>query len=187
MSKPDEPITTSTQNTAKQDPTKQDPTKQDKDGVRNDEGQNSKTVSSGRLPLWLGYAGLFPMVGVLAGQWFLPQYASQLLYLAMLYVGAIFAFLGGIQWGLSLRLSDTLRDDNTLRLLISVLPALITVIALVIPQAFGCLLLGLGLWALLCFEWANRQSLRLPVWYLPLRINLTVLLSGSLTAALWLG
>lgn len=163
MSKPDEPITTSTQNSAKQDPTRQD-----QDGVGNDAGQNGKAVSSGQ-------------------QWFLPQYAGQLLYLAMLYVGAIFAFLGGIQWGLSLRLSDTHRNDSALRLLISVLPALITVIALVIPQAFGCLLLGLGLWGLLCFEWANRRSLQLPVWYLPLRINLTVLLSGSLTAALWLG
>ena len=182
MSKPDEPITTSTQNSAKQDPTKQD-----QDGVGNDAGQNGKAVSSGQLPLWLGYAGLLPMAGVLAGQWFLPQDAGQLLYLAMLYVGAIFAFLGGIQWGLSLRLSDTHRNDSALRLLISVLPALITVIALVIPQAFGCLLLGLGLWGLLCFEWGNRRSLQLPVWYLPLRINLTVLLSGSLTAALWLG
>jgi hypothetical protein len=139
MSKPDEPITTSTQNTAEQDPTKQD-----QDGVQNDQGQNGKAVSSGRLPLWLGYAGLLPMAGVLAGQWFLPQYASQLLYLAMLYVGAIFAFLGGIQWGLSLRLSDTHRDDSPLRLLISVLPALITVIALVIPSGLWLSAAGPG-------------------------------------------
>jgi hypothetical protein len=90
MSKPDEPITTSTQNSAKQDPTKQD-----QDGVGNDAGQNGKAVSSGQLPLWLGYAGLLPMAGVLAGQWFLPQYAGQLLYLAMLYVGAYFR----VSWG----------------------------------------------------------------------------------------
>jgi hypothetical protein len=162
------------------------PAEHDQDGDRNDPQKTGNTGYSERLPLLLGYAGLLPMAAVLAGQWFLPQYTSQLLYLAMLYVSAIFAFLGGIQWGLSLQLSETHLDGSTQRLLVSVLPALVAVIALAIPHVFGCLLLGLGLWALLFFEWTNRQSLKHPAWYLPLRINLTVLLSGSLAASLWL-
>lgn len=176
MSDPDQHITPSTKATPQQD----------QDGDQNNVQNTGNTGPSGRLPLLLGYAGLLPMAGVLVGQWLLPLYANQLLYLAMLYVGAIFAFLGGIQWGLSLQSTTANPRSDTPRLLISVLPALITVIALVIPQAFGCFLLGLGLWTLLAFEWVNRQSLQHPAWYLPLRINLTVLLSGSLAAALWL-
>ena len=42
-----------------------------------------------------------------------------------------------------------------------------------------------GLWLLLAFEWRGRAGMGLPSWYLPLRINLTVMLSGSLAAVLW--
>ena len=150
-------------------------------GQDNPKGDVGHTSS---LPLLLGYSGLLPMAAILLGQWLWPLYSDQLLYLATLYVGAIFAFLGGIQWGLTLQLTAASGGREAQRLLVSVLPALVTVVALVIPQAFGCLLLGLGLWALLAFEWLNRGSLRHPTWYLPLRINLTVLLSGSLAAAL---
>ena len=52
-----------------------------------------------RLPLWLGYSGLLPMSAFLAGLWFWPQLTDQLIFMAMLYVGTIFSFLGGIQWG----------------------------------------------------------------------------------------
>ena len=148
--------------------------------------QDDNNPRSGTLPKLLGYSGLLPMAGVLGGQFFLPLYADHLLYLAMLYVGVIFAFLGGIQWGLVLQWTAADVIDANKRLLASVLPALTTIIALVIPQAPGCLLLGIGLWMLLAFEWTNRRNMHPPTWYRPLRINLTILLSGSLAAALWL-
>ena len=73
-----------------------------------------------------------------------------------------------------------------LRLVVGVTPSLITFVALVMPPVYGGLLLIAGLWLLLLFEWQRRASIPLPDWYLPLRINLTVLLSGSLAAVFWL-
>ena len=142
-----------------------------------------------RLALLLGYSGLLPMAGILISQWLWPAFARELLQLSMLYVGAIFSFLGGIQWGLILH---NHADNNnptsalTTRLIVSVLPALLTVVALIIPAALGCLALGAGLWLLMAFEWLKRTQVPHPTWYLPLRLNLTTLLSGTLAGSLWL-
>jgi hypothetical protein len=73
------------------------------------------------------------------------------------------------------------------RFLVGVTPALITFVALVIPSIYGGMLLVSGLWLLLAFEWQRRISSSLPDWYLPLRMNLTIMLSGSLAAVFWLG
>ena len=142
-----------------------------------------------RLPLWLGYSGLLPMSAFLAGLWFWPQLTHQLVFMAMLYVGTIFSFLGGIQWGFAVN-NETLTaapEANVLRFVVGVTPALITFVALVIPSIYGGMLLVSGLWLLLVFEWQRRTSTSLPNWYLPLRINLTILLSGSLAAVFWFG
>ena len=108
--------------------------------------------------------------------------------MAMLYVGAIFSFLGGIQWGLAVTAesADDPQEPFALRLVVGVTPSLITFVALVMPPVYGGLLLIAGLWLLLLFEWQRRASSPLPDWYFPLRMNLTVLLSGSLAAVFWL-
>ena len=139
------------------------------------------------VPQLLGYSGLLPMLACLGGIWLWPHLTDQLTYIAAIYVGVIFSFLGGIQWGMAVQADATNTPDaGVMRLIIGVIPALITLCALVIPTFYGSTLLILGLWLLLGFEWRYRKSLALPIWYMPLRINLTILLSGSLTAVLWL-
>ena len=129
------------------------------------------------------------MSALLAGLWFWPQLTDQLVFMAMLYVGTIFSFLGGIQWGFAVNSEAraALLEANVRRFVVGVTPALITFVALVIPSIYGAMLLVLGLWLLLAFEWQRRTSSSLPDWYLPLRMNLTILLSGSLAAVFWLG
>ena len=140
-----------------------------------------------RLPLWLGYSGLLPMSAFLAGLWIWPQLTNRLVFMAMLYVGTIFSFLGGIQWGFAVNKETGTAppEANVLRFVVGVMPALITFVALVIPSIYGGMLLVSGLWLLLVFEWQRHSSTSLPDWYLPLRINLTILLSGSLAAVFW--
>ena len=139
------------------------------------------------VPQLLGYSGVLPMLACLGGIWLWPHLTDQLTYVAAIYVGVIFSFLGGIQWGMAVQADATNTPDaGVMRLIIGVIPALITLCALVIPTLYGSTLLILGLWLLLGFEWRYRKSLALPIWYMPLRINLTILLSGSLTAVLWL-
>ena len=138
-----------------------------------------------RFPLWLGYSGLLPMSAFLAG-WFWPQLTNQLVFMATL-VGTIFSFLGGIQWGFAVNNETRTAPPtaNVLRFVVGVMPALITFVALVIPRIYGGVLLVSGLWLLLVFEWQRHASTSLPDWYLPLRINLTILLCGLLAAVLW--
>ena len=139
------------------------------------------------VPQLPGYSGVPPMLACLGGIWPWPHLTDQLTYVAAIYVGVIFSFLGGIQWGMAVQADATNTPDaGVMRLIIGVIPALITLCALVIPTLYGSTLLILGLWLLLGFEWRYRKSLALPIWYMPLRINLTILLSGSLTAVLWL-
>ena len=139
-------------------------------------------------PQILGYSGLLPMLACVGGIWLMPHLADQLTYIAAIYVGVIFSFLGGIQWGMAVHADTTDAPDAGVmpRLIIGVVPALITLCALVMPTVYGSTLLILGLWLLLGFEWRYRKTLALPLWYMPLRINLTILLSGSLAAVLWL-
>ena len=128
------------------------------------------------------------MSAFLAAIWIWPELAEQMIFMALLYVGSIFAFLGGIQWGLAIKV-DAEQDPNepfALRLIIGVIPSLITFVALVIPSIYGGLLLIASLWLLLAFEWQRQGATALPAWYLPLRMNLTILLSGSLAAMFWL-
>jgi hypothetical protein len=139
------------------------------------------------VPQLLGYSGLLPMLACLGGIWLWPHLTDQLTYIAAIYVGVIFSFLGGIQWGMTVHADATTTPDaGAIRLIIGVTPALITLCALVVPTLYGSALLILGLWLLLGFEWRYRKVLVLPAWYIPLRINLTILLSGSLAAVLWL-
>lgn len=141
-----------------------------------------------RIPQLLGYGGLLPMLALLFGLWHWPQLADQLVDAATLYVGAIFSFLGGLQWGLALK-EDTeqlLDAEVTLRLIVGVIPSLITVCALLMPVLYGGACLITGLWLLLAYERYWRANKGLPCWYLTLRLNLTIMLSGSLAAILWL-
>ena len=140
------------------------------------------------VPKILGYSGLLPMLACLGGIWIWPHLTDQLAHIAAIYVGVIFSFLGGIQWGIAVQADATSKPNAcaTLRLIVGVIPALVTACALVIPVFYGGTLLIFSLWLLLGFEWRYREKLALPRWYIPLRINLTILLSGSLVSVLWL-
>ena len=66
------------------------------------------------------------------------------------------------------------------RLVVSVVSPLRSVMAL--SMSLGACTLGLN--ALLVYEWLERGNDTNPDWYLPLRLNLTAALTGSLTLAL---
>lgn len=140
-----------------------------------------------RLPQLLGFSGLLPMAGILGGGWLWPDHQDQWLFFALLYVGSIFSFLGGIQWGLAIQREVSNDTDLrfTTRVAVGVAPSLITFTALILSPIYGGVMLFTGLWLLLAFEWQCSETNPLPTWYLPLRLNLTLLLSSSLIAALW--
>jgi hypothetical protein len=97
------------------------------------------------------------------------------------YGTAILSFMGGAQWGLAMRGPAGLRGY-----VVSVLPALLAWIALLLPARPGLVLLAAGFAALLAYDLFTVRRGEAPPWYAPLRAQLTgaVVLILLATAAL---
>jgi hypothetical protein len=140
------------------------------------------------LARWLGYSGLIPFVAIAAGLWLGPLEWRAALHSAMLGYGAvILSFMGAVHWGLAMA-GEGQGQGEQRRLALSVLPALLGWLALLLPVSFGYSVLLLG-FAGLCLidQLAGRRGL-LPSWYPPMRVSLTAgvvlsLLLGGLTLA----
>jgi hypothetical protein len=145
--------------------------------------QDSTRVQSTYARL-LGYAGagFIPLLLVLS--LLSPELANAVRRLSLIYAAVILGFLGGIQWGIALGWGNpriALR-----RLCVSMVPPLWAVMALSLPVALCTVLLIVGLAALLVYEWLERGDVTYPPWYLPLRLQLTAVLSLSLALTLLL-
>jgi hypothetical protein len=134
--------------------------------------------------LALGYAGATFVPAVLAVAVVFPELAAPARRVSVLYAAAILAFLGGIQWGFSLR--NATPHVALRRLAISMVPPLWSAMALSVPLNPATMLLILGLSILLVYEWLERADRTYPEWYLPLRLRLTVALTASLALTLLL-
>ncbi|MCC5811143.1 MAG: DUF3429 domain-containing protein [Ectothiorhodospiraceae bacterium] len=131
-----------------------------------------------KTAILLGSAGVLPFVfGALAawtvgdsplGHWSVEA--------ATLYGAVILSFLGGIQWGVILQKPDEQRS----LLFLSVLPALLAWLALLLPDRFT-----LGV-LIVCFPACLLLDFRLsvPGWFRTLRAALTIVVVASLVALL---
>ena len=135
------------------------------------------TVPSDRrrgLAWLLSLAGAIPFVTAALAQWLLPghgfsQWAGQA---ALLYGAIILAFLGGIHWGFGLQADS----DAARRLAVSVLPALLGWLALLVQPGIGLLLLLAGFLG----QFVTDLWLGLPRWFAWLRATITVIVLASL-------
>ena len=134
-----------------------------------------------RPALVLGVAGLIPFLAGIAGVWALgyPAYILAL-NLTMAYAAVILAFLGAVHWGLALAQGAA---GNWRRLAPSVLPALAGWFALILPNAFGLLLLAVGFAAVFLVDRTAVAAGRAPGWYKALRKPLTLVVLASLAAS----
>jgi glutaredoxin len=124
-----------------------------------------------RAAHWLGYAGLIPFVAALLGftlggetrqEYFAQQFVA--------YAAVIFSFVGAVHWGLALHSGRT----STMRLSISILPALLAWAALLLPAVAAAWLLLAGFVVLRAWEASPPVATTLPPWYRQLRTRLTI-------------
>lgn len=152
------------------------------------QAKHRQPVDSGRThsryAQLLGYAGAAVVPALLGLALLTPELSGPLRRVAVIYGGAILAFLGGIQWGLSLSCHHP--RVRLRRLVVSMVPPLWSVMALSLPLGACTLLLVTGLAALLVYEWLERADDGYPDWYLPLRLQLTAILTLSLALTLLL-
>lgn len=138
-----------------------------------------------RIPVLVAYAGLVPFVALAAivalGGGTAGKAASAAALKA--YAAVALAFLGGIRWGMAMRV-DTSRRGATL-MATSVLPAIVGFAALTLPLAAGLGLLaaahaGLGAWDV----WSAERG-GAPSWYGRLRLKATLVATGALAAGIF--
>ena len=100
-----------------------------------------------------------------------------LIKLSTLYAGLILSFLGGCLFGFE---SISGKNPNRMRLCLSIIPSLWSLIALQIPH-FSASILVLGF--LVVYEFDRKSSLAgtVPSWWLSLRLPLTAIVILNLT------
>lgn len=126
-----------------------------------------------RPALLLGWAGVIPFAVFTAASvldlhlwWLNPTMALRA------YGACILAFMGGVQWGVLLP-----RDNGHApfsRYLISVLPALVAVPCLLVPDRPGLMGLIAGFILLLAYDLSTVRQGLAPQWYASLRTQLTL-------------
>jgi hypothetical protein len=142
-------------------------------------------MSDARIPpmaLALGVGGLFPFV-TCAGAVVLKQQLPVLgdpARALLAYGAVILSFLGGVRWGLALRLEES--RFRSRQFVISVVPSIAAWLALMLAPGAGFGLMA-GLFIIL---WAEDRSLAAagaPPWYPRLRLLLTAVVVVALTGA----
>ncbi|MBL0123513.1 MAG: DUF3429 domain-containing protein [Betaproteobacteria bacterium] len=139
-----------------------------------------------RLPHLLGLAGTFPFIAGAATLWFGPSaYAAPALQAIITYAAIILSFLGGIQWGTGVSVSETAPKSARTLFLLSVVPSLLSWAMLFLDTPAARLIVAIFLFG---FVWLIDALLHLqkliPHWFFRLRSIITPVVIASLTAAL---
>ena len=136
---------------------------------------------------WLGYGGLLPFVGTALLCWLAPGQRVWWLDMLLTYGAVILSFVGALHWGFAMVHPATAGRPMNGMYAWSVIPSLLGWAALLVAPAAGATLLIAG------FLVQYRQDLRLarvlalPTWYLPLRLQLTVVACLCLASVYVLG
>ena len=125
----------------------------------------------------LGYAGAVPFViGAIAALPFFGIYRDYGIWLLLNYGAIIFSFMGGVHWGAAM-----LRGDLGIKELgCSVIPSLISLLAVSLGGNLGLWLLLIGFVGLLYYDEFETKQGRVPTWYPSLRRPLTCIVVSCL-------
>ncbi len=126
-------------------------------------------MSNRTIMLCLGYAGLLPFYGFVAGAWWLQDWPAAVSVQGfVIYSLGILCFLGGTLWGRV----QSLQEPFAARLLVSNGLVLFAVAAVLTAQAWLAAVALMG--GYLALLWYERASEHLPAWYGVMRLNLTL-------------
>jgi Protein of unknown function (DUF3429) len=129
---------------------------------------------------WLGYGGLLPFAALAAAAWFDGNHSSLWRDAVLAYGAVILSFVGALHWGFAMSQSDMTANQRTRSFVWSVVPSLLAWMALLMTPKYATMLLVAGF---LIHFWQDRrlvQQVNLPAWYLPLRLQLTLVACLSL-------
>ena len=144
--------------------------------MRTDESARPTVVA------WLGYGGLLPFVGLALVSWLEPNHRSWWFEMLLGYGAVILSFVGALHWGFAMVHPATAGRPMNGMYAWSVMPSLLGCLALLAHPTAGATLLIAGFLAQYWQDWRLTRVLPLPAWYLPLRLQLTVVACVCLSA-----
>ena len=125
--------------------------------------------------LLLGYAGLLPPIVAVAVRLIDPAKGGMMLALALFYSALILSFLGGMWWGaVAARVTGA---ALTLWLAIAVVPTLVALVAgavLFASVLSAAAIVAAGLLGTLLIDMALVRAGHVPMWWMKLRVPLSV-------------
>ncbi len=128
----------------------------------------------------LGYSGLIPFVFFSLLNWIDVTVVTEPHHYLLTYGAIILSFMGAVHWGVAMSIKS---DNASYQLGISVIPALLGWLALLLPLIYGYSILIVS-FSLLCLldNIHNKQGV-FPGWYYPMRVKLTTIVVLSLVLA----
>lgn len=131
----------------------------------------------------LGYGGLIPFVIFSIGSWIdLPGVTqAHSVQILIAYGAIILSFMGAIHWGLAMAHDN---ENRSQPFIISIIPALTAWLALLMTNRWALIVLLIAFIVLYIYDRAAEKPQRLPAWYLPMRMRLTIVVALCLTGAL---
>lgn len=135
------------------------------------------------LVAWLGYGGLVPFVGLAGLGLIAPDDALRWQGALLAYAAVILSFVGALHWAFAMVLPQMSAGQRRTRYLWSVMPALLAWACMLLPTTMAIPLLIAGFAAQYGQDRIVVRHGGLPAWYLPLRLQLSVVASSSLAVA----
>lgn len=129
----------------------------------------------------LGYGGLIPFVVTALGQGF--GFLSESIhwpFLALAYGAVILSFVGALHWGFAMTMESLGETRQQQAYLWSVIPALLGFLALAVPVPIGYAVLVTGFALAYLQDLSLARSVKLPGWYLGLRLRLSSVACATL-------
>ena len=123
---------------------------------------------------WLGYGGLLPFVGTALACFLEPHHRSLWLQMLLAYGAVILSFVGALHWGFAMAHPASAGQPASGMYIWSIVPSLLAWLALLVSPGFGATLLIAGFLTHYRQDVRLARLLQLPPWYLPLRLQLTV-------------
>ncbi len=128
----------------------------------------------------LGYGGLIPFIGLAILANIEPSHGILYRGALLLYGAVILSFVGAIHWGVAMMVTDLNDQDRRAAYVWSVIPALMAWMTYILSPITAALVLVLGFLLQYWRDATLARKIAWPVWYLPLRIRLTLVAILSL-------
>jgi hypothetical protein len=128
----------------------------------------------------LGYGGLIPFIGLATLANIEPSHGILYRGALLLYGAVILSFVGAIHWGVAMMVTDLNDQDRRAAYVWSVIPALMAWMTYILSPITAALVLVLGFLLQYWRDATLARKIAWPVWYLPLRIRLTLVAILSL-------